>query len=156
GVIDKVATGISDVRRQPRDLVAFALSARLHQTRGAGGRPAVEAGAILGAQKARAAGADIDERRLELGHHPLEPAEEDGVSQRRPIAPHDLQLDQTPSRGQRHQERLRQHLADQAIDRAHRDADFSSARVSNSGRPTTLLYDPDRKATKAAARPWMA
>ena len=53
------------------------------------------------------------------------------------VAAHDLELDQTAFRRQRHQERLGHDVADQAIDTAH--ADLSRAAVSNSGKPTTLL-----------------
>ena len=97
-VIDEVAAGDGDVHREARPLLALAVVAHLHQHRRARRRPVVAAGAVLGAQEARAAGADIDERGIEIGHHPLEPAEEHALDQRRPVAPHDLQLDQAAAR----------------------------------------------------------
>ena len=104
-----------------------------------GRRPVVAAGAILGAQEARAADADIDEGGIEIGHHPLEPAEEHALDPRRAVAAHDLQLDQAALGDQRHQERLGQHVTDQPVDLAHGWAAFNRVTVSNSGRPTTLL-----------------
>ena len=84
----------------------------------------------------------------------LEPAEKNAVDAARLVTAHDLQFDQAAVGGQRHQERLGHDVADQAIDAVH--ADLTSAAVSNSGRPTTLLYEPEMKATNSAARPWMA
>ena len=138
-MIDDVAAGDGDVHRQPRPLLAVAVVAHLDQERRAQGRPVVAAGAILGAQEARAADADIDEGGIEIGHHPFEPAEEHALDPRGAVAAHDLQLDQAALGDQRHQERLGQHVTDQPVDLAHGWAAFNRVTVSNSGRPTTLL-----------------
>ena len=138
-MVDEVAPGDGDVHRKARPLLALAVVAHLDQERRAWRRPAVEAGAILGAQEARAADADIDEGGIEIGHHPFEPAEEHALDPRGRVAAHDLQLDQAAFGDQRHQECLGQDMTDQPVDLAHGWAAFSRPIVSNSGRPTTLL-----------------
>ena len=138
-MIDDVAAGDGDVHRKPRALLAVAVVPHLDHQRRTCRWPVVAAGAILGAQEARAADANIDEGGIEVGHHPFEPAEEHALDPRGAVATHDLQLDQAALGDQRHQERLGQHVADQPVDLAHGRAAFSKAIVSNSGRPTTLL-----------------
>ena len=78
-VIDEVASGHSEIHGEARALVALGLVTHLHQERRTRPRPVVDARSILGAQKARAAYADIDESRIEFGHHPLETAEKYAV-----------------------------------------------------------------------------
>ena len=156
GMIDEIAAADGDVHRQARTLVALAVVAHLHEDRCTERRPAVDARQVRSPQEARALDSDIDEGRIEIGHHALQAAEEDSLDPRRLVTTHHLQLDQAALRHQRHQECRGQDMADEPIDAAHGRASFSSATVSNSGSPTTLLYEPDRKATKAAARPWMA
>ena len=128
-MIDEVAAGDGDVHRDTRALLAVGIVAHLHQQRRARRRPVVVAGAVLGAQEAGAADADIDEGGVELGHDPLEPAEEHALDARRPVAAHDLQLDQPAAGDQRHQEGVGHDVADQAVDAAHATA-FRSATVS--------------------------
>src|SRR5262249_60470100 len=96
-----------------------------------------------------------DEPGIELGHHPLEPAEEHALSARGLVAAHDLQFGQPPLAHQRHQEGLGQHMADQAIDRAHACSDFTRATVSTSGSPTTLMCEPEMEATQRTASTWV-
>ena len=136
-MVDDVAARHGEIHGEPWPLLAVAFVAHLHQHGRAGRRPVVQAGAIHGAQEARAADADIDKSRIELGHHPFQPPKEDAVDEAGPITAHDLQFDQAAFGGQRHQERLGHDVANQAIDAAH--ADLKSATVSNSGKPTTLL-----------------
>ena len=118
-MIDDVTPGDGDVHRQAWPLLALAVVSDLDHQRRPCRRPVVAAGAILGAQEARAADADIDEGGIEIGHHPFEPAEEHALDPRGRIAAHDLQLDQAAVGDQRHQERLGQHVTDQPVDLAH-------------------------------------
>jgi len=83
-------------------------------------------------------GADIDERRLEVGHHPLSrprntPVDPGDGRSRRAIC----SSTRRPPR-QRHQEAWGQHVDDPPVGAAH-DAAAFQRRVSNSGNPTTLL-----------------
>jgi hypothetical protein len=138
-MIDEVPAGHGDIHRQAGPLVALAVIAHLHQHRSAGRRPAVDPGTVLAAQEAGATRADVDERGIEIRHHPFEPAKEHAVDRRRTVAPCDLQFGQAAACSQRHQEGPRQHLDDQTVGPVHGDAARSMAAVSNSGSPTTLL-----------------
>ncbi len=112
-MIDEVPTRHRDIHRQARPFVALPFAAHLDQHRRAGRRPTLDPGAILAAQEAGAAHADVHERSIEVGHHPFEPAEEYRVDRRGPVAPRDLQFGQAPARRQRHQEGLRRRLDNQ-------------------------------------------
>ncbi len=138
-VMDQIAARHCDIHREAWALVALAFVAHLYQHGCAGRRPALDPGAILAAQEAGTARADVDERGVEVRHHPFEAAQEHAADGRGAVAPCDLQFGQTAARRQRHQEGLRQHLDDQPIGPAHGDAVRSMAAVSYRGSPTTLL-----------------
>jgi hypothetical protein len=139
GMVDEIAAADGDVHRQARTLVALAVVTHLHEDRRAGRRPAVAAREVLGPQEARALDADVDEGRIEIGHHALQAAEEYALDPGRTVAANDLKLHQPAFGDQRHQERRGQHMADEAIGAAHGAEASRSATVSNSGNPTTLL-----------------
>jgi len=98
----------------------------------------VDEGPTIKRWRARARGraTRIDKRTSHISLA-LQPTEEDAVDMVGTVAPHDLQFDQAAAGRQRHQERPRHDVTDQAVDAAH--ADLSKAAVSNNGRPTTLL-----------------